>query len=220
MFFKRRIIPADEPTEWIWVEGYKGTHQDMSCLNESVQFQVGGVYEVNGEPDYGRNGFRLSLILKDVFIGYPFNFKNRYFKVRALVRKKDIDEYGGYICFGDSFYFDGSPASRSFKISQLAAKKIEFVEEVPREDVYELVKDNLPMIDSLEEFLGITDYGKFIREKVHNALDQYLHPYLVDVIVDRNSDDEKLKQLMDFIVVLGEQGMSKDMLTYFALARN
>lgn len=54
-------------------------------------------YELNipkvlkGKPKNGIYGFHFSKKLDCVFRYYPFDFYNRYFKVKALVEKKDYD---------------------------------------------------------------------------------------------------------------------------------
>lgn len=80
--------------EWIWVEGYKGTDKDMRC--HDYQFEMSKCHDItNGEEIVEcQNGFHLCLDLEDVFPHYSVGKGNRFFKVSALVRKSDAEEYG------------------------------------------------------------------------------------------------------------------------------
>lgn len=102
--------PADE--EWIWVEGYKGTDKNMCCK--------GYQYTLNKQHDMpeGSNikecesGFHFCLNLNSVFGYYSIGNGNRFFKVSALVRKKEYDEYQEAMkspsrWFGLGFAFSG-----------------------------------------------------------------------------------------------------------------
>lgn len=91
----------DEPTEqkqeseeWIWVEGYKGTDKDMKCRD--YQFKLGDKFDMPEDAtiEMCGNGFHLCRDLEDVFSYYDIGGGNRFFKVNALVRKKDYDDYG------------------------------------------------------------------------------------------------------------------------------
>lgn len=75
--------------EWIWVEGYKGTDANMCC--RSYQYEIGKQFDMpEGENVKTRDaGFHLCLNLKSVFNFYSIGQGNRFFKVKALVRKKD-----------------------------------------------------------------------------------------------------------------------------------
>lgn len=80
--------------EWIWVEGYKGTNADMTC--RGYQFALGGQTDMpaNAPIEICESGFHFCLKLNDVFHYYDIGQDNRFFKVRALVRKSDYDGYG------------------------------------------------------------------------------------------------------------------------------
>lgn len=88
----------ETPEEWIWVEGYKGTDKDMKCRN--YQFAMYKQFDIpeNEKVEDCKNGFHLCLNLNDVFKYYSIKNGNRFFRVRAFVRKKDFDEY----CQGDN----------------------------------------------------------------------------------------------------------------------
>ena len=83
--------PVDE---WIWVEGYKATDKDMKC--RGYQYTLGELHNMPNETEIKEceSGFHLCKNLKDVFHYYQIGDGNRFFKVRALVRKSHYERYG------------------------------------------------------------------------------------------------------------------------------
>lgn len=80
-----RYFKADEP-EFIWIDAYKATDENMRCLGH--QYHAGkNVYE--GKLVLGSKGFHVAVNLKDTFKNYPYDFRNKFWKVRALVNAKD-----------------------------------------------------------------------------------------------------------------------------------
>ena len=136
--------PAPEPKkeEWIWVEGYKGTDKDMKCRD--FQYEIGGAYHIDDEKEVKAcsGGFHLCLNLEDVFRYYEVNNGNRYFKVKALVRKQDYELYGKlqtteYTLHGRTIYLP-NPFSSNDK---LAAREIIFLEEVETSVLYAAIRE-------------------------------------------------------------------------------
>ena len=82
----------NKPTdEWIWVKGYKATDKDMRCRN--FQFEMHKRFDIpNGEEiELYKHGFHLCSDLHDVYKHYGITNGNRFFKVKALVRKSDYE---------------------------------------------------------------------------------------------------------------------------------
>ena len=91
--------------KYIWVEGFKGTQENMCCTvtypkmcefsinheRKTEQYELNVPKILEGDPAVGRNGFHFCKDLDDVFRYYPFDFHNRYFKVKALVKKEEYD---------------------------------------------------------------------------------------------------------------------------------
>lgn len=123
--------------EWIWVEGYKGTDKDMKCHND-YQFRLNEQFDIpeGEEIKECENGFHLCLNLGDVFDHYEFKNNNRFFRVKALVRKEDVKKYGTYDrTLPLSFkYFSYSINSM---INKIVAKSIIFTEEVSLDELCE-----------------------------------------------------------------------------------
>ena len=79
-----------------------------------------------------KNGYHLCLNLHDVFKYYRIGNGNRYFKVRALVRLADKNEYGtgGGITYNVNNYLSYSDAR-----NKLVAAEIEFLEELTVDEI-------------------------------------------------------------------------------------
>lgn len=151
--------------EWIWVEGYKGTDKDMKCRD--FQYELGVQYDMpEDEPiQECKNGFHLCLSLVDVWDYYPVGGGNRFFKVKALVRKTDKDDYRGAFRCGNDWY------STSAHKNKLAAKSIIFTSELTYD---EILKDT--DAKDLPE-----DYKKIALESsIQNAVNQYTINILVE----------------------------------------
>lgn len=121
---------AKKAEDWIWVEGYKGTDKDMCCRGQ--QYEIGKQIDMpeGEEVKECKSGFHLCLKLDDVFSYYHITDGNRFFKVRALVRKADIEKYGNV---------EADPYAPWIqrKNNKLAARSIEFVRECTLNEIFE-----------------------------------------------------------------------------------
>lgn len=130
--------------DWIWVEGYKATDKNMVCRDK--QYRFGTVFEMpeNEKVIDCQSGFHLCLKLGDVFKYYNIGHENRFFKVRALVRKCDVAEYDSK----KNPYAPGTMEASMWAINyslgivsggrdKLAAKAIEFISELTVDEVFE-----------------------------------------------------------------------------------
>lgn len=160
------------PTEeWIWVEGYKGTDKDMKCRD--FQYELNKQFDMpeDAEIKTCSNGFHFCLYLKDTFDFYNIGNCNRFFKVKALVRKNDLINYyssGDHlplIKFSDDAYNAAPGYSR-----KLAAKSIILTEEVP---VDEILKNTLA--EKLPD--------KFKMMAIDKNLDAAIATYQVDTLI-------------------------------------
>lgn len=95
--------------EWIWVDAYKGTDANMVCKGKQYRMNVEDNY--NGKLVLGSKGYHVCTDLKHCFHEYDYDFRNRFFRVRALVKAKDYQ-------------------FRNPNNTTLVAKAIKFVEEV------------------------------------------------------------------------------------------
>ena len=79
-------LTVDEE-EWIWVTGYKATNKDMQCRD--YQYELGKQHDMpENEPvTMCYSGFHFCDKLKKTFNYYAVQDGNRYFEVKALVRR-------------------------------------------------------------------------------------------------------------------------------------
>ena len=99
------VIDAD----WIWIDAYKGTDENMCCLGK--QYRMGVEDHYDGNVVLGSKGYHVCADLAHCFKTYDYDFSNRFFRVKALV-KANAYEYM-------------NPNNTT-----LVAKAIEFVEEI------------------------------------------------------------------------------------------
>ena len=121
--------------EWIWVEGYKGTDKDMCCRD--FQYELGKQYDMSDDQtvEVCKSGFHLCLKLDDVFDYYKIGCGYRFFKVKALVRKTDKDNYCSHSLYWGSYNNKLTSKSIIF-LSELTADEIlkgTGAEELPEE---------------------------------------------------------------------------------------
>lgn len=95
--------------EWIWVDAFKGTDANMVCKGKQYRMNVEDNY--NGKLVLGSKGYHVCTDLKHCFHEYDYDFRNRFFKVKALVNAKDYQ-------------------FRNPNNTVLVAKAIKFVEEI------------------------------------------------------------------------------------------
>lgn len=127
-----KIQKVDEQPEeeWVWVNGYKGTEKDMKC--NGFQYELGGKYSMpKDEVQECVSGFHLCKELRDVYKYYAIVDSRRYFKVRALVKKADLDRYGRTEIIDDSIW-----NFRSRQYDKLVAAEIEFLEELTLDEIF------------------------------------------------------------------------------------
>ena len=123
---------VDVKNTWVWVEGYKGTDRNMCC--QGYQYEIGKLEQMPRENvDECRTGYHFCLNLHDVFSYYTIGQGNRFFKVRALVRLSDKNEYGKLPEYEpDNLYhvYFGRKAR-----NKLVAAEIEFLEELTVDEI-------------------------------------------------------------------------------------
>lgn len=126
---------AKKAEEWIWVEGYKGTNKDMTCRD--YQFELNKQFDMpEGAPiEDCESGFHFCRDLKDVFAYYSIDEGRRFFRVRALVRKKDYEEYGVKPASSRNPYANMFAFLNPIR-DKLAAKSIQFLYELTPDEVF------------------------------------------------------------------------------------
>ena len=206
VFFKK-----EPEEEWVRVKGYKGMHKDMKA-HYDFQYELGKTYTVE-DPDsvaICEYGYHFSLNLKDVFRYYDLENNNRFFKVEALVRKKDYDEYGKI--YTTTIFSD--------RVDKLVAKEITILEEVSVEKMFEEIKrihSNTTMIDELK----IEDMDDVYQEGVKIVLvkkainmvkerTDFKNPFIY-LLLRKLTDREKL-ELLAVSLTLYDEIKDRDLL--------
>ncbi len=80
--------------EWIWIDGYKATDKDMKC--RGYQFEMNKCFDISDDKpvELCGHGFHLCVKFNKVLKYYRIGDGNRFFEVKALVRKRDYDNLG------------------------------------------------------------------------------------------------------------------------------
>lgn len=122
---------TDKPAEeWIWITGYKGTDKDMKC--RGYQFELNKQFDISDDQEVELcvYGFHLCEKLSRVFNYYSIGDNNRFFEVKALVRKKDYANLGPQ-------YIEDSHGFRHYRgdNDKLAAKSIIFTRELTVDEI-------------------------------------------------------------------------------------
>lgn len=156
--------------EWIWVEGYKGTDDKMRCYGD-YQYEMNKQFDIELGTTAKEcvNGFHLCLELSDVFDYYAARKKNKFFKVKALVRKEDYDNYGKFETtgmFGMGHYH-----------TKLVARSIIFTEEVLIDELCNAIRV------SYAKHLPYDISDKHIKMIYESGLDYALEVYWRDTLV-------------------------------------
>ena len=226
------VVETNPEEEWIWVEGYKGVDENMQGYG-GFQYELGKEYSVDGEIEECKNGLHFSLKLEDAF-GYKQCMSHRFFKVRAYVRKKDVDNYGVEKPI-DATY------TMRYKIIQdkLAAQKIILTEEITEtEIVLNAIKDIYPKVKTYDDAkqVRLLGYEVFVTNKYREVLSKYFSELFVELFIDKFSmtttkcyfygsrlhdmevfSDTELEAKTKEIIAYIEEGVSKDVAIYLLM---
>lgn len=85
-FVDDRFFEAVEQ-DWIWVDAYKATDANMVCKGKQYCMNVEDTY--GDKVVLGSKGYHVAINLRHCFKEYPYDFRNRFFKVKALVKRTD-----------------------------------------------------------------------------------------------------------------------------------
>lgn len=116
--------PEDKGTEeWVWITGYKGTDKDMKCRD--YQFELGKQFDMPEDEvvELCRSGFHMCQNLKNVFNYYDIGNGNRFFEVKALVRRYNKNGYYTY----------------EHREDKMTSKSITFVRELTADEIFKAV---------------------------------------------------------------------------------
>lgn len=189
-------VPVDE---WIWVTGYKATERDMKCRD--YQYSMGELYIMPEDAEIVdcKSGFHLCKRLCDVFRYYDIGDGNRYFQVKALVRKADYEEYGHYTrefkewekSHADSHWHFPYPFERTRY--KLAARSIIFERELTPDEILENRIDIHEWADEYKRLaleVGIENACNHMRTDELTTLG-YSYPFAQLIIASKKYDIAK-----------------------------
>ena len=140
---KEDVKPKEK--EWIWVEGYKAVNPDMTAKWGEMTYEVGKVYEMEGDISLCENGYHFCL--KPRFIRQYYQF-GRLFKVRAEVEKEEYEKMkdkGAYTYKYKSWHPYGFGDYTDRTVDKMVARKIELVEEITDYKIIKEVWENDPL---------------------------------------------------------------------------
>lgn len=208
-FFKNQDEKVDNSklttNEWVWVDGIKGTDCNMRGM-ENFQFEIGKAYIHNSETPLGENGFYFSKNIKDA--STYCSVLERFFKVKGLVRKKDLDLYGS---------FDKDAYRR---VRKLDAKEIVFIEELSEEGYLGLAQIYYPIIETFEDIKVIREIGidEFRRRR---ALEEFMEAGFTEVfsniLLDEFTSDSHFHLIPKLAKALAAENVSTDMKVYLIM---
>ena len=211
----QKIIELQEQEEWVYVEGIKGMTEDMKGY-DNFQFEVGKTYIKDGLIEICKNGFHLSLNLEDVLHHYGLCKGNRFFKVRALVRKEDLDKYGT-ITEVDNFFYGKQKIIKN----KLVSKEIEILEELSDEELFEEYKK---MESGKSRWIEDIDDFKYCRKHGENKLAEAklnvklmvlgVNELLVNILTKDFNDIKSREIFVDYVEALSKENISRDMFIY------
>ena len=211
----QKMIELQGQEEWVYVEGIKGMTKDMKGY-DNFQFEVGKTYIKDGLIEICKNGFHLSLNLEDVLHHYGICKGNRFFKVRALVRKKDLDEYGT-ITEVDNFFYGKQKIIKN----KLVSKEIEILEELSDEELFEEYKKiesgKSRWIEDIDDFKYCRKHGenKLAEAKLNVKLIVLGINELLVNILTKDFDSLKSREIfVDYVEALSKENISRDMFIY------
>lgn len=208
-------IELQEQEEWVYVEGIKGMTEDMKGY-DNFQFELGKTYIKDGLIEICKNGFHLSLNLEDVLHHYGIRKGNRFFKVRALVRKKDLDEYGT-ITEVDNFFYGKQKIIKN----KLVSKEIEILEEFSDEELFEEYKEmksgKSKWIEDIDDFKYCRRHGedKLAEAKLNVKLIVLgINELLVNILTKDFLSVRTREIFVDYVEALSKENISRDMFIY------
>ena len=211
----QKMIELQGQEEWVYVEGIKGMTEDMKGY-DNFQFEVGKTYIKDGLIEICKNGFHLSLNLEDVLHHYGICEGNRFFKVRALVRKEDLDKYGTVTEIDNFFY-----GKQKIIKDKLVSKEIEILEELSDEELFEEYKK---MESGKSKWIEDIDDFKYCRKHGENKLAEAklnvklivlgVNELLVNILTKDFNDIKSREIFVDYVEALSKENISRDMFIY------
>ena len=187
-----------ETEEWIWVNGYKATDKDMKCRDYQYEMYKQFDMPEDAEISTCSSGFHLCTDLEDIFHYYEPCDGNRYFHVRALVRKSDYVNLNVTPAPGS---YESLVGAFSRYDTKIAAKSIEFVSEVTREEFEHALLEKSDAASKLSpEFLAMVpniSVSEALQKQKTHELEEAGYPYTLAKYIMKYGGNYAYDRAMD-----------------------
>lgn len=180
--------------EMIWIDGYKGTDQNMRC--NGYQYELNKEITYDGEISLCRSGFHFCTNLNNVFDYYSYDGKNRFFKVKALM-PKDYQK--------DSMDFTKYVTNKIIFVSEITDYKL-FKEQIDR---------HLPFIETEDDYSHIKDYDVFSKNKFVKKMIDLGYSELFSLLIADNTSS--LYEAIKYVKAIDAENISKDIQIYLLM---
>jgi len=196
-------------TEWEEVEGYKATDENMMC--QDFQYELGKIFSIpEEEVNLCSSGFHMCQELKDIFNFYNLSPENRFFKVRATIKKE-------YTVYSENRREIRGSGGFFYVHDKDVAKEITFLEELPIEKIEPFILMKYPLLTDLEKEWNLD----FINHYKENTIKKYVSKImevsnfsesLCSYIIRRlwQDDKEAMDEIVDYLSILSENNLSND----------
>ena len=196
-----------EEEEWVWVEGYKGLDHNMMGYG-GFQYELSTIYSMpKNEVSLCSSGYHLCLNLCDVFEYYNVCNGNRFFKVKALVNKKDLDKYHSF----------GKVRLRGYSlniVNKLAACELIFLEEVDKQTIidtyYEYCEEDFKLPAEYNDIIIQKNYPDARKDFIKNQLESFGFCSTLSLIISKD-----LRLAERALTIGGQQDLSMDMKVWY-----
>lgn len=238
----------DELEEYIWVDGFKGTDMNIECRGH--RFEVGKVSKIDGDIEMCKNGFHFCTELKEVMNYYSIvtNYgeytKNRFFKVRAKVKRRDyLLSKGEYkLKHTDSAMLRGVRHRRyepnlflivKVKPDKLVTGEIEFVEEVGYNELESMIKSygilskRIKNESDWELLKKVGNISEFDRKEFEESMKKlgFSDGVIVALYKKINSNIrtefklDRIREIVEYVGGLVDMSVSTDMLVFLTIEK-
>lgn len=201
--------------DWKWIDGFKGTDENMVCLGH--QYIIGDKNVFDGIPELGKHGFHFSSSLQGCWFNYPIFGKNRFFKVRGLV---DMKSHLEYINKSPSLFNLYQSWFDLYPKDIFSAKEIEFVAELDFGDMIDEISNKYKLIAKKED-LKYSDYQKFLEHKLSVTMESYgFSDSFIAVMKDKLKNDKDRENAVKMTEAFYDEHLSKEMAVYLLLTQS
>jgi hypothetical protein len=191
----------------IWVDGYKGTNENMKCRD--FQYELGKEFIYDGQIDLCNSGFHACKNLEDVFTYYSLNGKNRFFKIKAFVPENYNENFNKYVVKCDSV---------GIRTTEFVTSKIQFISECAYNDLKYYITQKYPMIENENEYHDhICNYDIFAKNKFIKKMINFGYSESFATVISNNLNN--YENILSYAQAFEDEGISKDLKIYMLIKK-